>query len=70
MTRAAIVTFVAFSFVTFAGCEKRDTANPDAASNASEEDEDFAPDEEDGASGEEQEEDAPNLSAKSTCRSC
>lgn len=70
MTRTAIVSFAVFSFLAFPGCEKKDTTNPEEASNAPDEEEDFAPEEEDAAGGEEEEEDAPNLSAKSTCRSC
>lgn len=70
MTRTTIVTFVAFSFLALSGCKKEDTKNPEEASNAPAEEEDFAPAEEDAAGGEEEEEDAPNLSAKSTCRSC
>jgi hypothetical protein len=68
MTRA-IVSIAVFSFVTFTGCKKEDTTNPDEASNAPAEEEDFAPAEEEAAGGEE-EEDAPGLSSKSTCRSC
>lgn len=70
MTRAAIVSLAVFSFVALPGCEKKDTTNPDEASNAPAEEEDFAPAEEDAVGGSEEEEEAPGLSSRSDCHNC